>query len=131
MPARSRSKAFDPSAAPGRRLRHRVMVDGHYVFGPGKADLLEGIRQTGSLAATARSLGMSYMRAWRLVREMHELYAKPLVHLQRGGKEKGGARLTPAGEMALALYRRMEAEALAATEAAWSEFRTLLKQANR
>jgi len=116
---------------PGRRLRHRVMVAGKVVFGPGKADVLAGIRETGSLAATARSLGMSYMRAWRLVQEMHRLYAEPLVELQRGGKTKGGARLTSAGEKALLLYRQMESEALAATEPAWKKFRGLLKPSLR
>jgi molybdate transport system regulatory protein len=107
------------------------MVDGKLVFGPGKADVLAGIRETGSLAATARSLRMSYMRAWRLVQEMHEMYARPLVELQRGGKTKGGAKLTPSGEKALSLYRQMETEALAATEPAWKEFRSLLKPAPR
>ncbi|MGB8355748.1 MAG: LysR family transcriptional regulator [Chthoniobacteraceae bacterium] len=115
----------------GRRLRHRVMVAGKYVFGPGKADVLSAILETGSLAATARSLGMSYMRAWRLVQEMHQLYAKPLVELQRGGQTKGGARLTPAGEKALSLYRQMESEALAATELAWKEFCGLIKPSLR
>ncbi len=107
------------------------MVAGKFVFGPGKADVLDGIRETGSLAATARSLGMSYMRAWRLVREMHRLYAKPLVELQRGGRTKGGAKLTRAGEKVLLLYRRMESEALAATEPAWKEFCKLLKPSLR
>jgi molybdate transport system regulatory protein len=111
---------------PGRRLRHRVVVGGKVVFGPGKADVLEGIRETGSLAATARKLGMSYMRAWRLVREMGQLYAEPLVEMRRGGKAKGGAKLTAAGENALKLYRQMEREALEATEPAWRKFRGLL-----
>jgi molybdate transport system regulatory protein len=126
-----RERAAVKPPAVGRRLRHRVMAGGKFVFGPGKADVLAGIRETGSLAATARNLGMSYMRAWRLVQEMHRLYAKPLVELQRGGKARGGARLTPAGEKALLLYRRMESEALAATEPAWKEFCGLLKKSPR
>lgn len=103
------------------------MAGGEYVFGPGKADLLSGISETGSLAAAARALGMSYMRAWRLIQEMHKLYAQPLVELHRGGGPKGGATLTPAGQKALLLYRRMEVEALAATEPAYQEFCSLLK----
>jgi molybdate transport system regulatory protein len=115
-----------PAVTPGRRLRHRVVVGGKVVFGPGKADVLEGIRETGSLAATARRMGMSYMRAWRLVREMRQLYAAPLVEMRRGGTRRGGARLTAAGETALKLYRQMETEALEATEPAWRKFRRLL-----
>jgi len=120
------AKGTRSTVTPGRRLRHRVVVGGKVVFGPGKADVLEGIRETGSLAATARSLGMSYMRAWRLVREMRQLYAEPLVEMRRGGKAKGGAKLTAAGAKALRLYRQMEREALEATEAAWRKFRGLL-----
>jgi molybdate transport system regulatory protein len=116
---------------PGRRLRHRVVVAGKVVFGPGKADVLEGIRETGSLAATARSMGMSYMKAWRLVREMRQLYAEPLVEMRRGGKAKGGATLTAGGERALSLYRQMEREALEATEPAWRKFRGLLDSSHR
>jgi len=107
------------------------MVSGKLVFGPGKADLLAGIRKTGSLAAAARGLGMSYARAWRLVQEMHAAFAKPLVQMQRGGISNGGAILTPAGEKALALYIGMERDALAATEPAWKKFRSLVHPAIR
>jgi len=122
----SAAKKKRPAITAGRRLRHRVVVGGKVVFGPGKADVLERIAETGSLAAAARSLGMSYMRAWRLVREMRELYAAPLVEMQRGGKAQGGAKLTAAGTKALRLYRQMEREALEATEPAWKKFRGLL-----
>ena len=85
-------------------MRHRVMIDGKFVFGPGKADLLSAIAATGSLAAAARSIGMSYMRAWTLVQAMQHEFTKPVVELQRGGKDQG-AKLTPTGEKALKLYQ--------------------------
>jgi molybdate transport system regulatory protein len=71
-------------------------------------------------------MGMSYMRAWRLVREMRQLYAEPLVEVRRGGKARGGATLTAAGGRALKLYRQMEKESLEATESTWRKFRDLL-----
>ena len=74
-------------------------------MGPGKADLLDAIAAEGSLAAAARELGMSYMRAWRLMREMNELFRKPLVAVRPGAR--GGALLTAEGERVLALYRAM------------------------
>jgi molybdate transport system regulatory protein len=104
------------------------MVAGKFIFGPGKADLLTAIGETGSLAAGARSLGMSYMRAWLLVQDLNRLFAEPLVALQRGGKTKGGAKLTTAGNKALALYRQMESEALLATEQTWKMFFKLLRK---
>ncbi len=104
------------------------MVDGLFVFGPGKADVLAAIEKTGSLAAAARSIGMSYMRAWKLVQGMQAAFTEPVVELQRGGKTQG-AKLTPTGEKALALYRQMEAEALAATEKTWRKFRGIVREA--
>ena len=40
-------------------------------IGPGKIALLEAIRSTGSISAAARSIGMSYRRAWLLVEELN------------------------------------------------------------
>ncbi len=108
-------------------MRHRVMVDGEFVFGPGKAEVLAAIEKTGSLAAAARSMEMSYMRAWKLIQEMQQLFAMPVVELHRGGKTQG-AKLTPTGEKALSLYRQMEAEALAATAKTWRTFYGMMRR---
>lgn len=84
------------------------MRGGTILLGPGKADLLEGVRDTGSLRQAAARLGMSYMRAWTLVKTMNGSFKEPLVALARGGARHGGATLTPAGIRVLALYRGME-----------------------
>ncbi len=103
------------------------MVNGKFIFGPGKAALLAAIRETGTLAAAARSIGMSYMRAWNLVQSMQGEFVEPVVELHRGGKTQG-AKVTPTGEKALALYRQMESEAIAATEKTWRKFRRLVRE---
>ncbi len=90
----------------GARLR--VVVEPNIAIGPGKADILEGIKATGSIAAAGRCMGMSYKRAWLLVETMNRCFGKPLVATSRGGRARGGATLTPAGELVLACYRRME-----------------------
>lgn len=78
--------------------------------GPGKIALLEGIARTGSLSAAARALGMSYRRGWLLVHSVNEGFTEPLVELNAGGRDGGGARLTPLGEELVARYRAFEAE---------------------
>ena len=91
------------------------------MLGPGKADLLDGIRDAGSIAAAGRAMGMSYKRAWSLVEEMNAAFRAPLVARTRGGARGGGARLTETGEAVLAHYRALEriaAEAGAAEIAA-------------
>lgn len=92
---------------PGVRLR-LVLAPG-IALGPGKADLLEGIEATGSIAAAGRGMGMSYKRAWMLVDVMNGDFKAPLVSTMKGGKGHGGAELTPIGQEVLALYRQMEA----------------------
>lgn len=110
------------------RPRLRVQCGGETALGPGKADLLEQIERAGSLAAAATAMGMSYMRAWTLVKTMNACFREPLVALSRGGPAKGGASLTPAGREVLALYRTMEAAALVAMDDAWRELRGRLRR---
>lgn len=99
----------------GARLR--VQLGSGIAFGPGKADLLEGIRDCGSIAGAGQRMGMSYKRAWLLVEALNSSFATPLVETSRGGSERGGATLTPAGVLALESYRRMETRTAAAIEA--------------
>jgi molybdate transport system regulatory protein len=91
---------------PGARLR--IVVEPDIAIGPGKADLLEGIKETGSIAGAGRAMGMSYKRAWYLVETMNRCFKHPLVEATKGGRAGGGARLTELGHEVLARYRRME-----------------------
>ena len=90
----------------GARLR--IVLEPDIAIGPGKADLLEGIRQTGSIAGAGRAMGMSYKRAWYLVETMNRCFKSPLVEASKGGRAGGGARLTQLGHEVLERYRRME-----------------------
>jgi len=95
--------------------RLRVMRGKSIALGPGKADLLESIASEGSIVAAARELGMSYNRAWGLVRTMNACFASPLVASARGGAGRGGAKLTRRGVAVLRAYRAWERKAAAAT----------------
>ena len=109
------------------RLRLRVLRGVEIVLGPGKADLLEAIADTDSLRGAARRLGMSYMRAWKLVQTMNAAFREALVVTTRGGSRHGTARLTETGRAALALYREMERMSLAASDPAFGRLRRLLR----
>lgn len=102
------------------RLSLRVMRGRAGVLGPGKADLLDGIDQTGSIAAAGRRMKMSYKRAWQLAEELNRGFRDPLIEASKGGSGGGGAQLTALGREVLAGYRRIEAacEQAAATELA-------------
>ena len=90
------------------RVSLRIVLEPDIAIGPGKADLLEGIRQTGSIAAAGRQMRMSYKRAWTLVESMNACFREPLVQANRGGNARGGAQLTRTGERVLTIYREME-----------------------
>lgn len=111
---------------PELRPRFRITRGPKIAFGPGKADLLEGIAQAGSIGAAAARMGMSYMRAWSLIREMNQCFKQPVVASARGGHKHGGAELTPAGGRVLKLYRRMERDSLKATDVDWRALQKLL-----
>ncbi|WP_121096512.1 winged helix-turn-helix domain-containing protein [Roseinatronobacter ekhonensis] len=93
---------------PTPSLRIRILFGEDAMLGPGKADLLERIGQTGSIAAAGRSMSMSYKRAWMLVETMNAAFREPLIESSRGGAKGGGARLTEAGAEVLSNYRKLE-----------------------
>ena len=100
------------SASPlDTKTRFRVQVKHAVAIGPGKADVLQAIAETGSIAEAGRRLGMSYQRVWSLVAAMNGDFIEPLVLKQRGGAAGGGAQLTPVGVRALAIYRSIERDA--------------------
>ena len=78
-------------------FRLRIHRGDDIAVGPGKVDLLEAIGATGSISGAARSLGMSYRRAWLLVDTMNRCFRTPVVQAEAGGKRGGGAQLTPLG----------------------------------
>jgi molybdate transport system regulatory protein len=100
---------------PGLSLR--VVLRRGIALGPGKAELLERIEDTGSIAAAGRQMKMSYTRAWGLVEAMNHDFAEPLVRSAKGGADRGGAALTDLGREVLRRYHRMQAAAGKATAA--------------
>lgn len=105
----------------------RVKLRADTLLGPGKAALLQGIRETGSIAAAGRRMGMSYKRAWYLIDTLNGAFREPLVTASKGGKAGGGAQLTPTGNAILDGYRRMEAAALEAAAGELADLSALLK----
>ncbi len=116
-----------PARWPALHPRFRIVCGNEIAFGPGKADLLELIAETGSIGKAASRMKMSYMRAWLLVQTMNCCFKKPLVLATHGGGGGGGAELTATGRQILALYRQMEAKAVKASQVAWNKMQQFLK----
>jgi molybdate transport system regulatory protein len=92
----------------GARLTIRIDLANGARIGPGKVALLEAVARTGSIAAAARDLGMSYRRAWLLIDAVGSALGRAAVDTHTGGRGHGGARLTEAGEALVTAYREME-----------------------
>ena len=101
------STALKPQVA----FRMRVMVGDTIAIGPGKVRLLEAIDETGSLTAAAKSIGMSYRRAWLLMDELNKSLKTPALHSAQGGEHGGGTEVTAVGKALIERYRRIEATA--------------------
>ena len=108
MPARPSAKS---APRPVARFRLRVTADEAIFVGPGKVALLEAIRDTRSITAAAKSLGMSYRRAWLLVDELNRSLAGAAVDSAIGGEHGGGSELTALGLELIDIYRRIETTA--------------------
>ncbi len=106
-------KARKPDAATVR-LRTRVTIGEQVAIGPGKVELLEAVASEGSISAAARSIGMSYKRAWLLIDELNRGLREPATETAQGGERGGGARLTRCGEQVVRHYRQAEADAMRA-----------------
>jgi molybdate transport system regulatory protein len=103
-----------PSAAPLPSLSVRIDLDAEGRIGPGKIALLENIHKCGSISAAGRAMEMSYKRAWDLVDEINRICRQTAVERQTGGKNGGGAALTPFGVSLVSRYRRIERDAASA-----------------
>ena len=79
-------------------------------FGPGVCELLEKIRETGSIQAAAARMEMSYTKAWKILNRAEKEIGTALITRQSGGRNGGSSTLTEPGENAVRDFREMEAE---------------------
>lgn len=77
-------------------------------FGPGLAQLLEGITVYGSLRRSAAEMNMSYNKAWKMVKDSEAQWGQALIERKIGGVRGGGAVLTAFGQSILTKYRAFE-----------------------
>ncbi len=108
--SRKRKAGKLPGHPYSERIRARIWVTGSDAgyLGVGKVTLLERIGEYGSISRAAKSMDMSYKRAWQLVEEMNALTDQPLVAKETGGRGGGGAEVTDKGRAAIRLYRELE-----------------------
>ena len=109
------------------KLHVRILTEDAIALGPGKAELLEAIHRTGSISQAAKSMNMSYRRAWQLVDTMNQCFQSALVETQTGGSHGGGAVLSEFGLQVLQKFRQMEQKAKQTLADEFAEMANYLK----
>jgi molybdate transport system regulatory protein len=128
MTKTANARKTSTSAGPEVRFRMRIEQAGAIALGPGKVALLEAVMEHGSISAAARSLAMSYRRAWLLMDELNRSLESPATVSEHGGQSGGGSVLTPVGEEIVRLYRDIETQAYAACSDQIAALTKLLKR---
>ena len=75
-----------------------IEIDGNVLLGEGRVRLLKAIEKTGSLSKAAKSINISYKKAWTLIDAVNKSAKKPVTETCIGGKGGGGATLTSYGK---------------------------------
>ena len=102
------------------RLKLWLEQDGRIVMSEYRLRLLRLVAETGSLAAAAESIGLSYRRAWGKVRELERNLGIPLLDSAPGGPGGGHSEITPEGRALLARFADFQRRAEAAVRDAYA-----------
>ena len=88
------------------KIKSRIWIeaDGEILLGEGRVSLLKAIDETGSLSKGAKSLGMSYKKAWSLIDAVNSRAKTPVCNTTVGGKKGGGSQITAYGKTLIETY---------------------------
>ena len=81
------------------QIKSRIWIEGEngVFLGEGRIKILKAIMTHGSLSKAAKSLGMSYKKAWTLVDSINKNATTPIVTTNTGGQGGGGTVITEYG----------------------------------
>lgn len=85
--------------------------NGRVFFGPGVLELLRGVRETGSIHRAAKGMGLSYVKALKILRQTEDGFGRAFLSRRKGGNERGRSELTAFGARFLERYEAFCAEA--------------------
>ncbi|WP_159020108.1 winged helix-turn-helix domain-containing protein [Algibacter sp. L3A6] len=88
------------------KIKSRIWIESenHVLLGEGRVQLLKAIETKGSLSKAAKTLGLSYKKAWSLIDSVNKSAKKPVTINSTGGKGGGGAELTDYGKQLIAVF---------------------------
>lgn len=106
--SKSKGKPTEPSTCPELKLTLQLYWGTEVAIGPEMVELLEAIRETGSISSGCKRVEMSYRRAWSLVDQMNRCFKHPVVIASKGGTNGGGAVVSAFGHDIVKKYKKMQ-----------------------
>ena len=85
--------------------RFWLTLDGKNFLGRGRVELMQRIRETGSISKAAKAMKMSYKAAWDAVDAMNTAWQSPLVE-----SSPAGSRLSEDAERLITAYQHAETQ---------------------
>jgi molybdate transport system regulatory protein len=91
------------------KIKSRIWIEAenNVLMGEGRIKLLKAIEETRSLSKAAKTLNMSYKKAWHLINYVNKAAKKPVTISNIGGKGGGGAELTPYGKSLIIAFEEI------------------------
>jgi molybdate transport system regulatory protein len=87
------------------KLAYKLWLDSNgKAFGDGPYELLKRVKKTNSLHQASFQMGMSYSKAWHLIRTLEERLGFALLERKTGGRSGGGSKITPEGRSLMKQY---------------------------
>lgn len=107
------------------KVKSRIWIEtnNQVLLGEGRIRLLKAIDETGSLSKAAKSLNMSYKKAWDLIDSINNNSKEPVVSKSIGGKGGGGTIITSHGKNLIEVFENIN-------KSCWEFLDNELKQAN-
>ncbi|WP_405205914.1 winged helix-turn-helix domain-containing protein [Aquimarina sp. LLG6339-5] len=90
-------------------IKSRIWIEGEkgVFLGEGRIKILKAIKTEGSLSKAAKSLGMSYKKAWNLVDSINKNASTPVVITNTGGSGGGGTKITEYGLKMISVFENI------------------------
>ena len=91
-------------------------------MGIGLVWLLQRIKQFKSIQQAARDMGLSYVKALKIINRLEDNLGQKILIRKRGGQERGGAELTPFAEEFIEEYNRFQKDIKKYSQMRFSNF---------
>ncbi|WP_299129179.1 LysR family transcriptional regulator [uncultured Winogradskyella sp.] len=90
-------------------IKSRLWIEkeGKPFIGFGRIKLLKEVEKTASISAAAKTLKMSYKKAWNLLNDMDKIAKQPVLVKNVGGKNGGGTEVTEYGKTLIQKFERL------------------------